>query len=63
MPIAVSPLLISVVDAAEALGCSRRTVLRLIRSGRLGAVQFAAGGPWRVPVCELERLAEPLTRR
>lgn len=46
-------------EAGELLRVSGRTVLRLIESGRLGAVNI--GSPervrWRVPECELDRLA------
>lgn len=52
-------MFLSVPEAATALAVSSPTVRRWIREGNLAAVQVAGDhGAFRVPVSELQRLAE-----
>jgi excisionase family DNA binding protein len=48
--------LLRVPEAADRLGYSRRTVERLIATGRLRAVRLHEGAPWRVPADALDAL-------
>jgi excisionase family DNA binding protein len=54
-------------EAAERLGVSKMTVLRLIGSGAVTARQVCKGAPWAVPAAQLEILdprvpsARPIT--
>jgi excisionase family DNA binding protein len=54
--------LLTVPQAAEALGHSRRTVERWIASGQLRAVRVGSRHPWRVPVGH-PRMERPPPRR
>jgi excisionase family DNA binding protein len=45
--------------AAEKLGVSKMTVLRLIGSGAIAASQVCKGGPWAIPADQLEALGSP----
>lgn len=51
-------LLLTVREAAEALGTNRQNVYKLIRKGELSAVKL---GTTRIPVAELERWVEAKT--
>jgi excisionase family DNA binding protein len=42
-------------QAAEALGTSKMTVLRMISAGSLKAVQACKGAPWVISTCDLQR--------
>jgi len=55
----VTPLLVRLERAAEALDCSPTTVKRLIRAGALPAVKVQ--GATRVRVCDLRNYVERLT--
>jgi excisionase family DNA binding protein len=55
----VGPMVITVDQAASALGVSTRTVERMIASGELFSTKV--GGSRRIPVSELQRLAGTTT--
>ena len=47
-------------EAAERLGVSKMTVLRLIGSGTISASQVCKGAPWAIPEAQLEALPPQL---
>lgn len=56
-----SPLVLTIPEAAEALGISRAKAYHLARAGQLPTVHF--GRAVRVPVAELKELLVILARR
>ena len=56
----MSPLLVTIKEAAETLSVSRSTIYRLIDSGRLLAVRVASAP--RIPAAALERFVEQAIR-
>jgi excisionase family DNA binding protein len=56
MPKASSTGLLSLMEAAKVLGCSRVWVWRLVNDGRLPAVRVGRG--WAVAAAAVERLKE-----
>ena len=57
----VTPLLVRLERAAEALDCSPTTIKRLIRAGTLPAVKVQ--GSTRVRVCDLRKFVEHLAEK
>ena len=47
---------LTLTDAAERLGISRMTVLRLIADGTIEAAQVCKGAPWAVPEAQVDTL-------
>jgi excisionase family DNA binding protein len=50
---------LSTKETAEVLGCSARSVFRLIDAGRLTPVQFRPNGRLRFPTDQVDALMEP----
>lgn len=53
-----TPLLVSVGEAAVALGISRTTTYQMLREGRFPVRVIQIGGRYRVPRRDLERFIE-----
>ena len=47
---------LSVGELAQRLGCSRSSIYRSVRRGRLRGLRLAPGGDIRIPTTELQRL-------
>ena len=53
---------LTLTEAAERLGASTTTVLRLIADGTIDAAQVCKGAPWAIPARQLEGLDGPESR-
>ena len=53
---------LTLTEAAERLGASTTTVLRLIADGTIDAAQVCKGAPWAIPATQIERLDGPESR-
>ena len=52
---------LTLTDAAERLGVSTMTVLRLIGDGTLVAQQVCRGAPWAIPEDQIVALADAIS--
>lgn len=53
------PVVLTVRQAAEQLGLSENTILRMLAAGRIpGAWKTSEHGVWRIPSRSLERIGE-----